>query len=72
MKHIRDDKREPVTHLTIARVGSARNKEKLKTLIQELKEVEIGKIKVKTLKLMASELTPEGPIYQDLAEFKLK
>ena len=68
----RKDKKETTAHLTIARVKTARNKEKLKALIPNLKDTEIGKMKINSLKLMASELTSEGPKYKILAEFKLK
>lgn len=72
LDEIREEKRKPEAHLTLARVKSAKNKEKLKMLVKELKDVEIGKMEVGSLKLMASELTPEGPKYRVLAEFKLK
>ncbi len=69
---IRKEKKELNTHLTIARVRSAKNKNELKAVIQDLKETEIGNMQVNTLKLISSELTPEGPEYTELAEFKLK
>ncbi len=72
LDHIKKEKKELNTHLTIARVRSAKNKNELKAVIQDLKETEIGKMQVNTLKLISSELTPEGPEYTELAEFKLK
>lgn len=69
---IRKEKKELNTHLTIARVRSAKNKNELKTVIQDLKEIKIGKMQVSSLKLISSELTPEGPKYTELAEFELK
>jgi len=69
---IRKEKKELNTHLTIARVRSAKNKNELKAAVQDLKETEIGEMQVNSLKLISSELTPEGPKYTELAEFELK
>ena len=59
-------------HLTIGRVRSGRNKNKLIAMIQNLKDVEIGQINVTCFKLKKSTLTPKGPIYETLATFHLK
>lgn len=72
LSKIRKEQHELNSHLTLARVKTAKNKEKLKTSFTELKNTEIGKMKVKALELMASELTPKGPRYRVLQEFKLK
>jgi len=72
LDEVRKEKRKPEAHLTLARVKSAKKKEKLKRLIKELKGIEIGQMKVDSLKLMVSELTPEGPKYRVLAKFNLK
>ena len=69
---IRKEKKELNTHLTIARVRSAKNKNELKAAVQDLKETETGTMQVKSLKFISSELTTEGPKYTELAEFKLK
>jgi RNA 2',3'-cyclic 3'-phosphodiesterase len=58
-------------HLTIVRVKGAQNKEALTALINELEKVEIGEMMVEKLVLKESELTPVGPIYTNLKEFKL-
>ena len=58
-------------HLTIARVKSAKNKEKLLELIEKYRDIEFGSLKVDTIKLKKSELTPKGPIYTTLKEVKL-
>ncbi len=55
-----------VPHLTLGRVRTARNKENLRSLIEELKDVEIGKMKVDTVKLFKSKLSPQGPIYEEV------
>jgi 2'-5' RNA ligase len=59
-------------HLTIGRVKGKKNKEALVAKIKELEESEIGSMKVDKLILKKSELTPEGPIYTMVEEFKLK
>ncbi len=57
-----------VPHLTLARVKNVRvnEKEKLKKLIEELKNVRIGCMNVSTLLLYRSELLPSGPVYTEL------
>jgi 2'-5' RNA ligase len=65
------EKRKFSAHLTIARVKSAKNKEKLIQIIEKYKEIEFGKIKVDSIKFKQSELTPKGPIYTTLKEIKL-
>jgi len=54
-----------VPHLTLGRVRTARNKEELKSLIEELENIEIGRMKVEEIKLFKSKLTPKGPIYEE-------
>jgi len=56
-------------HLTIARVRSGRNKIQLADCIKTLSDHEFGTIKVATIKLEKSTLTPKGPIYETLHEF---
>lgn len=58
-----------IPHLTIGRVKGAKNKEILTSIIQELKDVEIGSMEVDRIILKQSELTPAGPIYTDLKDF---
>ena len=70
LNKIREEKRKPKAHLTIARV--AMPNEKLKALIRKLKEIEIGKITVSSIKLMRSKLSPKGAEYSTLAEIKLR
>jgi 2'-5' RNA ligase len=60
-----------IPHLTIARVKGAKNKEALISLIKEMENVNIGDMMVDKLVLKKSELTPVGPIYYNLFEFKL-
>lgn len=63
--------RSYIPHLTIGRLKGAQNKEALVSKIEELNEVEIGKMSVNKLILKKSELTPSGPIYTNLKEFEL-
>ncbi len=65
------ERREFSAHLTIARVKSAKNKEKLIELINKHKETEFQKIKVEKIILKKSVLTPQGPIYTNLKEIKI-
>ena len=59
------------SHLTIGRMKSAKNKNKVKSVIEEFSDVEIGTMKVNNIILKKSTLTPSGPIYEDLIEFNL-
>lgn len=56
-------------HLTIARVKSGRNKDKLAQCITENSSVEFGIVEAACLRLKMSQLTPKGPIYSTLKEF---
>ena len=69
LRKIREEKRKPKAHLTIARV--AMPNEKLKALLRKLKDIEVGKITVSSIKLMRSKLSPKGAEYSTIAEFKL-
>jgi RNA 2',3'-cyclic 3'-phosphodiesterase len=57
-------------HLTVARVKSARNKEKLLDFIASHKNDEFGAANIGRLKLKLSELSPSGPKYSDLHVFE--
>jgi len=65
------EKRGFSAHLTIARVKSPRNKEKLLKIIEKYKDVEFATIDINSVKLKKSDLTPKGPIYTNLREVKL-
>ena len=65
------EKRGFSAHLTIARVRSPRNKEKLIQVIEKYKDFEFATIDVDSIKLKKSDLTPKGPIYTTLREVKL-
>lgn len=60
-----------ISHLTIGRVKSPKNKNQIKDKIEEFKDIKIGKMTVKSLHLKKSTLTPDGPIYEDIRVFNL-
>lgn len=62
---------EYVPHLTIARVRSGRNRDKLIKVIERLKEFEIGKVRFSEFQFKKSTLTPRGPIYENLKVYPL-
>jgi 2'-5' RNA ligase len=65
------EKRPFSAHLTIARIKSAKNKEKLMQLINKYQNTEFQKIKIDKIILKKSTLTPKGPIYTNLKEITL-
>ncbi len=58
-------------HLTIGRVRSGKNKELIMKKIEKYKNVNIGEMEVKNVKLKKSTLTPNGPVYEDISTFEL-
>lgn len=58
-------------HLTIARIKSAKNKEKLIQLINKYQDTELQKIIIDKIILKKSILTSQGPIYTNLKEIKI-
>jgi len=65
------EKRPFTAHLTVGRVRSAKNKNQLISIIEEKKNIEIGKQRVEKIYLMQSFLKPTGPIYVPLKEWEL-
>ena len=66
-----DKDRKFSTHLTIGRMKSAKNKDKVKSTIEEFSNFEIGEMEVSQISLKKSTLTPRGPIYEDISIFEL-
>lgn len=64
----KDDRFSP--HVTIARVRSGKNKEKLVEFVRNNKTLELGRTKIEKLRLKLSRLTPAGPEYSDLHVFE--
>ena len=59
------------SHLTIGRMKSAKNKNKVKAMIEEFGDAEIGEMVVDKIVLKKSTLKPSGPIYDDINIFEL-
>lgn len=55
-------------HLTIARVRSSANKQRLAELVTKKSDYEFGTIKADCLRLKKSQLSPKGPTYSTLRE----
>jgi 2'-5' RNA ligase len=55
-------------HLTIARVRTGLNRGPLADYISSMQEGEFGKMKVNSIRLKKSTLTPKGPIYETIHE----
>jgi len=63
--------RDFVPHLTIARVKTAKQKERLAAFIKEMTDAEFGVTRAQAIELKQSTLTPKGPIYSTLARVEL-
>ena len=50
-------------HLTIARVRTGKNKDRLVSFIEKFRDYEVGWMTVDSVRLKKSTLTPKGPIY---------
>ena len=59
------------THLTIGRIKNLKYKKEFKEKIEELKDIEIGKMNINKISLKKSQLTPNGPIYSDIEVFHI-
>ncbi len=60
-----------ISHLTIGRVKSPKNKKELRNTIEKFEDIEIGKMNVSKICLKKSTLTPQGPIYENIKVFDL-
>ena len=60
-----------ISHLTIGRVKSPKNKKEIRETIDKLENIEIGQMRVSEISLKKSTLTPQGPIYEDIKVFEL-
>lgn len=63
------EKRGFKPHLTLGRIRSQKGKERLVKLLEENKDNELGAFTASDIKLMKSELRPEGSVYTELARF---
>ena len=69
LDYIKKDRYEFSSHLTIARVKT--RSKYLSQRLQGLKDLEIGTQLAERFFLVKSTLTPQGPIYEHIAEFRL-
>jgi 2'-5' RNA ligase len=60
-----------VPHLTLARVRTARGRDRLVAFVKEKEAEEFGATQVKAVELKQSTLTPSGPVYRTLARVEL-
>lgn len=61
-----------VPHVTLARLKGSRNLAAVAKLIHEYEDYVFGKMKVSSVRLKKSTLTPRGPIYETLWEVKAR
>ncbi|OGW49720.1 MAG: 2'-5' RNA ligase [Nitrospirae bacterium RBG_19FT_COMBO_42_15] len=66
------EKRDFKPHLTLGRIRSQKGKERLVKLLEDAKDKEFGVFTATDIKLMKSELRPEGSVYTELARFGFK
>lgn len=59
-------------HITLGRLKTSKNKDKLADFIEKNKYLFIAKMEIKYFTLFQSQLTAKGPIYSDLKTFMLK
>jgi len=59
------------THLTLARVKSAKNKEKLEKFVEQYESFDFGSAEIDRIEIKKSELTKEGAVYTTLREILL-
>jgi len=65
------EKQKFIPHLTLGRVRSGRNKEKMIATLKEIKDIEIGKTRVDRIVLFQSKLSPKGPTYEEVFSVEL-
>lgn len=71
MMGFKKDKRPFSAHLTIGRVKTAKNKEKIKQVLKKYQKMDFFSYNVESIKLKKSVLTPNGPIYSDVIVIEL-
>ncbi len=71
LNYIRKDEREEIPHLTIARVKSGKNKDKVREIVERNKAMVFGTMDVDKFLLYENELGTGGPVYRTIKEFIL-
>ncbi|MBC7113500.1 MAG: RNA 2',3'-cyclic phosphodiesterase [Candidatus Methanomethyliales bacterium] len=64
--------RDFVPHITVGRVRSPRNRDRLVQVLEKYRGHSFGSCVAERLVLKMSKLTPKGPIYSDLREVEFK
>ena len=59
-------------HITLGRTRSPRNADKLREIIERLREENAGRFEVEGVALMKSDLRPTGPVYSQIADCGLR
>jgi RNA 2',3'-cyclic 3'-phosphodiesterase len=69
LAHIKTESYGPIPHLTLARMKSPKNKEKIQSILNH--QIPTQKFTATAFNLYKSNLTPDGPAYSKQAEFQL-
>lgn len=67
-----EEKRSFTGHLTLCRIKNTKTGIKLAELTENHKDYKLGNLTVDSISVYQSTLTPNGPIYSTLANYKLK
>lgn len=67
----RKDKHKPTPHITLGRVKSGKNKEKLVNILERYKNKRLDEMKIKEITLYKSKLKGKGPVYTKIKQYKL-
>lgn len=67
---VRSERRGFQPHVTISRVKSGKNRDRLLDVIKAYESQTFGEETITSLKLKKSDLTPKGPIYSDVHTFQ--
>lgn len=59
-------------HLTLARVRSGRNKDRLAQVIKSLETYDAGEMEIRSVRMKQSVLTAKGPLYNTICEVAAK
>ena len=59
-------------HVTVGRVKSAKNLDRLQETIERLREEDVDSFRVEGVSVMRSDLRPTGPVYTEIADCKLQ
>ncbi|MFH1432996.1 MAG: RNA 2',3'-cyclic phosphodiesterase [archaeon] len=61
-----------MAHMTIARVRNSKNKHAILSILEKNKDFKTGYFEIDEIKLKESILSPGGPVYHDIAVYKLR